>query len=34
MSLKRNVLDITKLKTSSQRLARMYCGPNKGKSMR
>ena len=34
MSQKRNVLEKAKLKTSSQRLARMQCGPNKGKSMR
>ena len=34
MSEKRNVCDIAKLKTSSQRLARMQCGPSKGKAMR
>jgi hypothetical protein len=34
MSQNRNALDKTKLKTRSQRLARMHSGPTKGESMR
>jgi hypothetical protein len=34
MKPKRNTSDLIHFKPSSQRLARTYCGPNQGKSMR